>query len=853
MRNLRLRQRARLTILIMGFLMLCLSFVGWWALHQTQQAAAELQSRTLNDISTAMGLAERVAQIAALAPYIGESAQPFQLQTERRNLDQRFAALDELVLELSNPDVKAEVSTQIGRLREQLLQLVDQVEQELFLREDLLVTRFELEDWSQNYLDDPGDPGLAALGGLLQVFRQTLTATPLSADTAQDVLAQVESQARVQLADGDADANGLVELLEIIDDAGELLQTRAGITTTKTLLFANNRAQSEALTQYVQDYVMDVQANLLIEREAMEESVMHGRIGIVLVSILAVLALLEGFWFMFRATRDLEGVTHDMTQLAEGDTRSGALAVNRNDEIGELARTFDVFRDASVEMVRVSREMKDQTQLLETVLNTINDGLSVFSADRRLLAWNDRYLDIFGLARRSVYKGMTFEAVQALMREDSYRLVSLDNPDLSVQDLNALRETEGQTFERHYQSGRVIEFRSEPMPGGGFVTLHTDLTDRRAVEQQLVQAQKMEVLGQLTGGVAHDFNNLLAALIGNLQLLEASSGLPDTERRYANRALGVAERGAHLVERLLAFSRKQRLNPEVVVLGELLEGMQDLVEYSVSPQVRVRLALRDNDSPVWVDPSQLENAVLNLAINASAAMPEGGDLWLCTRRIDNAGQPPQVELEVRDTGTGMSEELMHRVWEPFYTTKPAGQGSGLGLSLVYGFVKQSGGDVVLESSPGRGTCIRLSLPVHLRTHAAQTEHQPDVPTRIALGERRTVLLVEDDLSVQNVLRDEFSTLHIDVLAFTSAEAALEALREGKDVGAVLSDINLAGAMDGVQLAHEIASIRPDTPVILTSGLPREHLRQHFGLTDRMPLLTKPVRLQQLKQVFVHDS
>lgn len=849
MGRLRLRQRTSMTIMIVAALTLVLGVVGWWALHQTQRVAAETQTRTLEDISTAYGLAEQAAQIAAQAPYLGESALPFQLQSEREELDRRFAALDLQVEALSDAATQEGMRQRVEEIRQQLNQLIELVEQELFLREDLMVIRFELEDWSQRYLVASDSNETQALAALLTSFRNGLLLAPApgsqSAATLDRMQADIEHQARVAGVPETAEA----ALQELLAEALRGMAAWRNIATRKNLLFASNRALSESLTQYVQDYAANVRNSLEAERLTLEEAVQRGRWGIIVVTALAFLALLVGFRFMFRMTRDLEGVTREMTRLAEGEDGPTQPLVERNDEIGELAQTFTLFREASLDRARVNRELIAQTQLLETVLNSINDGLSVFSADGRLLAWNARYLELFDLPARLVSRGMSLAEVQALTDRVQYKTYTLGHAELDPSVVEQQRPTQALTFERHFENGRVIEFRSEPMPGGGFVTLHSDLTDRRAIEQQLVQSQKMEMLGQLTGGVAHDFNNLLSALIGNLQLLEASPELAASERHYASRALSVAERGAHLVERLLAFSRKQQLHPERVEIGGLLEGMLDLVEYSVAPNVSVHLDVQDQGCQVWVDPSQLENAVLNLAINSSAAMPYGGDLWLGARQRRAGSGDPQVILEVRDSGTGMSEEVMNRIWEPFYTTKPVGQGSGLGLSLVYGFVKQSGGEVIIESEPGSGTCVQLYLPVHQGEKESQPQRE-EPSLRVMVPAARQVVLVEDDQSVRRMLQDAFRSLGISTRAFSSAEEAMQWISQApEDVAAVLSDINLAGELSGVDLSRRLDEWAPHLPVILTSGLPREHLRQHFGLLETQSLLAKPVRLQQLEQLF----
>ncbi|MFY0665308.1 MAG: PAS-domain containing protein [Natronospirillum sp.] len=844
-----LRQRAPLTMLVLAVLTLSLGIVGWWALAQTERTASDAQARTLVDVSTAMSLAERAAQIAALGPYVGESAVPFQLQTERAELEERFLLLQQQVAALSDPTIRQELNVQVDRLHTQLRSLTELVEQELFLLEDLRVLQFELSDWQQQFLQPATTPAQQTLAWLLQ---------PLNLEAANAAQAAAVLQALQAMEAENAAQPGLTlaaqqDVRQLVQAAQGLLHQRARVAAQKNVLFASIRAQSEALTFAVQDYVTQVQTALSAQREQLSEAVQRGRLGILLVALLALAALIESAVFMVRMTRDLQTVTDDMTHLAEGRHDVSQPMIQRHDEIGELARTYQVFRDDSLRMVEISRDLDVQKRLLETVLDTMNDGLSVFSADQKLLAWNTRYVELFDLSAHDVARGMTLQAVQTLMAKEDFRNLSFDHQTIDMQQVNDLRSEQAQTFERHYHSGKVIEFRSQPMPNGGFVTLYSDLTERRAVEHQLQQAQKMEALGQLIGGVAHDFNNLLAALVGNLQLLQGSTRLPEQEKHYAERALGVAERGAHLVERLLAFSRKQQLNPELTDVSGLIEGMADLLEYSVSPQVAVNFELSTDSTQVWVDPSQLENALLNLVINASAAMPDGGTLTLCTRTLTTKGSSGQVEIEVRDTGMGMTSEVMARVWEPFFTTKPVGQGSGLGLSLVYGFVKQSGGDVLLESQLGKGTRIRLYLP--MVTHSAETELHASGQSKwqIPVQTGQVIVVVEDDLSVQRAVSDMLRSLDFSVQVFTRAEDAMLWLDEPPPVpvAAVLSDINLAGELSGVELAEHLARALPDLPVVLTSGLPREHLRQHYGLHAATPLLSKPVRLAQLQQVFQH--
>jgi len=370
------------------------------------------------------------------------------------------------------------------------------------------------------------------------------------------------------------------------------------------------------------------------------------------------------------------------------------------------------------------------------------------------------------------------------------------------------------------------------------VTLYSDLTERKEIESQLRQAQKMEVLGQLTGGVAHDFNNLLAAVIGNLQLVEMRLEPDSKARAAAERALTAAERGEQVTQRLLAFSRKQRLEPEVTIVDELIEGVRDLLEYSVGANVDIKLDLNTPDTLILIDPAQLENALLNLAINSASAMPNGGALWLRTRHHKSVDGREGMILEVEDTGAGIPAEFLSRVFEPFFTTKRVGEGSGLGLSMVYGFVKQSQGEVEIDSKPGEGTKVSIWLPqTDPLQHVSETEA---VALSVAVrGEGQTILVVEDDAQVRVMAEDMLQVLNFRPITVASFDDAIAALTTNPEIQLVFSDINLGERRTGIDLKKRVAAEYPNIPVLLTSGLPIEQLRQQFGMQLDISILEKP--------------
>lgn len=358
----------------------------------------------------------------------------------------------------------------------------------------------------------------------------------------------------------------------------------------------------------------------------------------------------------------------------------------------------------------------------------------------------------------------------------------------------------------------------------GFFLVARDITQHRRLEGELRQAQKMEAVGQLTGGIAHDFNNLLAVVIGNLQLLERP--LKD-EPRLAGQvgtALRAAMRGAELTRRLLAFSRQQVLAPKVTLVNRVLRGMQDLLVRSIGPAVTIEVVLAPDAWPVNLDVGQFENCVLNLAINARDAMPTGGTLLLatanrqCAPRASSSGDLPggdYLEVSVSDTGTGMSPEVIKRVFEPFFTTKGIGRGTGLGLSMVYGFCAQSAGLVEIDSTPGYGTTVRMLFP---RSTVA-----PVKPSLVVTGSveaprgQERILLVEDDPDLRETTAVGLCSLGYDVLPVSRAAAAIGLLRTGAAPALLLTDVMLPGGMLGPELARQARLLCPRLPVLFTTG------------------------------------
>nr|WP_246505574.1 response regulator [Coralloluteibacterium stylophorae] len=374
--------------------------------------------------------------------------------------------------------------------------------------------------------------------------------------------------------------------------------------------------------------------------------------------------------------------------------------------------------------------------------------------------------------------------------------------------------------------------------------LEAEIRERERAEAQLRQSQKMEAVGRLTGGIAHDFNNLLTAMTGNLELLRRRLGTDADPRsgRYLEAALDATGRAASLTHRLLAFSRQQVLAPKAVDPLALAISMQDMLERTLGESVRLVIDPAVVPHSVLCDANQLENVLLNLVINARDAMPEGGTIRIsCSDAPTPGGAGGQVRLDVADTGTGIAPEVVDKIFEPFFTTKPSGQGTGLGLSMVYGFAAQSGGHVAVQSELGRGSTFSLWLPRADEAGPLPARATAVVPPS-ARGER--LLLLEDNGSVRPVLAEALRQLGYAVVEAADGEEALRLLDESADIDLVVSDIGLPGA-DGREIVARARERRPDLPVLFVTGYAQPTAGAAPDTPPNASILSKPVRLETL--------
>jgi len=408
-------------------------------------------------------------------------------------------------------------------------------------------------------------------------------------------------------------------------------------------------------------------------------------------------------------------------------------------------------------------------------------------------------------------------------------------------------------------NGSIVDVEASLTPiedqlADGLLIVLRDVTERKTMELEFRQAQKMEALGQLTGGVAHDFNNLLMVITGNLEIASELAGKVPGLERALSRASVAAEIGADLTQRLLTFARRQPLQPQPLDLNRLVLEMRDLLRRSLGEDIEIEIVSCADLWPTSADRGQLENAIINLAVNARDAMPDGGRLTIETANIHldgdyarrNPGIVPgeYVLLEVTDTGLGMEPHVVERAFEPFFTTKEVGRGSGLGLSMIYGFAKQSGGNVKIFSAPGHGTSVWLCLP-RAELPAASAEAEAG-PLRLARNQE-TILVVEDNAAVRDVVVEQLTDLGYKVVAAQDGPSALRLLGEHQTIDLLFTDLVMPNGMSGRQLADEVRRRRPALPVLFTSGYPSFGGKTALDVGSETPLLRKPYKKRELAE------
>ncbi|MGK9173555.1 PAS-domain containing protein [Yokenella regensburgei] len=820
-------------------LMVCgVAVLGFRHASQIQE---QVQQQTLDDMTASMNLARDTANVATAAVRLSQVVGALEYKGEAERLKATQTALQRSLSQLAQaplarlePQLVERITSRSNELEQSVTQMLERGQRRHLERNTLLSSLYQNQSYlrhvqhiNQRVGGALPDPRLLSemdrlLDAAIRTPSPTATVQQLTA-----VMRQLPSQTTNPMVSSIV-AEFRTELGKLAPLSGQLEESDMAINWSMFHI----KALVAILNTDINQYVAQV-ARASEQRTAQSHREMHSII--IFISTFALLALIItgcAGWYIYRNLgSNLTAISRAMAQLARGEADVSVPALQRRDELGELARAFNVFARNTASLEHTSRLLKEKSTQLETTFHAMRDGFALFDNLGCLVVWNPQYPLLLGLDAEALQRGMHY---QSLLRQVG------DLPGHVQENLSRLMP---RAQELRLADHRTIELRFSPVPGRGMVNVVLDRTERKGLEEALLHSQKMKAVGQLTGGLAHDFNNLLAVIIGSLELVSPAS--PDAVR--ISRALKAAERGALLTQRLLAFSRKQSLHPHPVEMQPLLENLSELMRHSLPASLTLDIEAQQPAWPAWIDVGQLENAIINLVMNARDAMEgQSGVIKIRTwnqrvTRTDGRRQD-MVALEVIDRGCGMSQEVKARVFEPFFTTKQTGSGSGLGLSMVYGFVRQSGGRVEIESAPGQGTTVRLQLPRAFVQAAAPLEQDA---TQAQEGTEKLILVLEDEADVRQTLCEQLHELGYLTLEAESGEQALQLLAASQEIGMVISDLMLPGRLSGAEVINFARLHYPHLPLLLISG---QDLRPaHNPALPDVELLRKPFTRGQLAQ------
>ncbi|CEJ67538.1 MULTISPECIES: hybrid sensor histidine kinase/response regulator [Citrobacter] len=725
---------------------LMVSGVAVLGFQHASQIQEQVQQQTVDDMTGSMNLARdtanvataavRLSQVVGALEYKGEAER---LQETQRSLKQSLEQLAAAPLAQQEPVLVERIIQRSNELQSSVEGMLQRGQRRHLERNALLSSLYQNQSYLrhlQKLTDAQDDAQLDQMDRLIIAAIETPTPRSVVKQLDEVMLALPLQASNLLISRILNDFNQELHKLEPLSAALE--QSDLAINWYMFHIKALVAILNSDINQYVSQVA-------IISEQRVAQSHRELQSGALFILAFALLAVvITGFagWYIYRNLgSNLTAISRAMSRLAHGESDVSVPALQRRDELGELARAFSVFARNTASLEHTTRLLKEKTTQMEI-----------------------------------------------------------------------------------------------------------DRTERQGLEEALLHSQKLKAVGQLTGGLAHDFNNLLAVIIGSLDLVDPNS--PDAPR--INRALKAAERGALLTQRLLAFSRKQSLHPHAVELKTLLENLGELMRHSLPSTLTLEIEAQSPAWPAWIDVSQLENAIINLVMNARDAMDgQAGTIKIRTwnQRVTRSDGRKQdmVMLEVADQGSGMSQEVKAQVFEPFFTTKQTGSGSGLGLSMVYGFVRQSGGRVEIESAPEQGTTVRLQLP--RAVVSVQIQAQP-IAEHAANSSEKLVLVLEDEADVRQTLCEQLHLLGYLTLEAANGEQALHMLAASAEIDILVSDLMLPGGLSGADVVNHALKHYPQLNILLISG---QDLRPaHNPALPDVALLRKPFTRGELAQALRHS-
>ncbi|MFD0979980.1 ATP-binding protein [Tropicimonas aquimaris] len=811
MKRISVRARLLFALAALTLATFLVGAIAWAALERTTTRVDRLHGDTLSAVDAAMTLSRRAAGIATNAPYLLLLDSPFRIAQEG---DATVEVIDAIAAGLAEGD---DLAATLEDMRAATLEMVAHLQARAGYRDQTLRTNAALARAERRYaqLAASTDTPLSERQDWFTL--QRVADVLLGAGRAENLIGVGEFQRAYHglrrvangdgLRDGQGDLAQLVALAEGSEGLFELRRLELMHQIGAQGALVRVRRGAAAVIAHAEAVTAEAQAAIAAERiDTISAIALQKSTILIAVLASAALALTAALYVSGYVTGNLRAVSDAMMRLAAGD-RSLRLprGEGAGDEIGKLFHAFRTFRANAIRLDRSNRRLADRNALFESMMSSITDGVAILSDSGAIVARNERLSEVLRLDPA-----------------DDGRRVGLDE----LVARGGWEEMPGLAGSRMLATadGHYALRRESPLPGGGAVVLIADITEQRQIDDRMQQIRRIEALGKVTGEVAHDFGNILSTINGSLHLMETAP--PETQRELVGSIANAAEIGTSLVQRLLAFARRQKLVPEVVELNALIDGMADLVAMALRDEITLETRGAPEPIEVRVDPGQLESALLNLCLNSAQAIDGAGSIT-----ISLAAEADRAVIEVSDTGCGMSPETVEHAMEPFYTARADGTGTGLGFAMVYGFISQSGGEVSIHSTLGEGTKVRMILP---RAKAAE---QP------ATAWNR-VLLVEDDPEDLAAARALMKDHAAELVEETTAKGALARL-EDQPFDLVVSDLSLGGNPEGWRIASAALSSGSARAVAIVSGRLPAHTPFDGQYGPALVTLAKPFDIAAL--------
>lgn len=837
-----IRQRLWIALALLAASTMFVGGIAWYALDRAGSRLEQLHNQTLTHVARALSLSKQSSDIATTAPFLLNLRSSYLIEREGGLLldvlEPALTTWPTSAVETQSPVsvYEQEIATVVQQMKVAIADLIAAAERlnserDITSRLNINLTRLEGQCYHQ-----ATDPALGNFERRNWMSLQRMANELVAAGHAENLLGVGERRRNFQrMRRAFVNTGAMQTQLILVQELEQLATSSTGIFEIRRRELSRRLESQNALfrIRYHASTISDLAAKfannaegfLSIERRKTATSIDFAKAAILIAGLGAVtVALLSSVFVSRYVTSNIKAISDAMLRLAQGD-RSTELHRNpvADDEIGKLHQSFWVFRANALRLDRSNRQLHQKNALFEETFANISEGVAITSDTGQLTAANPNFAAVLRLDAGLLSDKPT---IDDLIRQTDFA----DQAAEAGIDANFRGFTELEN-----PNGQSLEIRCSRLPDGGGIWLFSDATERREMENRLRQIQHIESLGKVTGEVAHDFGNVLSAITANIHLLQTGSRTVSS-KTLLQRVANAAELGTSLTQRLLTFARKQRLVPEVVELNELIDGLCDLVSIGLGAEVDLVSHPSSEKLFVRVDPGQLESAILNLCLNANQAIEGEGTIRISVAKSSET----TASINIADTGCGMEETVVARSPEPFFTARSDGQGTGLGLSMVYGFIKQTGGDIKITSTIGEGTTVALMLPL--------CQQQPDSIPTACMG---TALLVEDDLIALADTSRQLAQLGYCVLEAATFDEA-EKIRLGDQVlDLVVTDLHLDMGQSGWTIARNWLAQNSTTKVIVASGRMPDTHPYSDGPEPRVTCLEKPLTVEELQTAFVN--